>query len=77
MRDWLAERQEQIEVFHLPPYSSELNPDEGLKHAATRKPPARSRHELKRAIINHMRRLTKLPERTRIYFGHEAFPYAA
>ena len=43
VRGWLAERKEQIEVFHLPPYSPELNPDEGLnadlKHAVTRKPP--------------------------------------
>ena len=45
MRGWLAERQEQIEVFHLPSYSPELNSDEGLnadlKQAVTRShPPA-------------------------------------
>ena len=46
VRNWLAERQEQIEVFSLPSYSPELNPDEGLnadlKQAVTRKPPAAS-----------------------------------
>ena len=81
VRDWLAERKAQIEVFHLPSYSPELNPDEGLnadlKHAVTRKPPARSKHELKRTVISHMRRLTKLPERIRSYFGHQPFRYAA
>jgi transposase len=81
VRSWLAERKEQIEVFHLPPYSPELNPDEGLnadlKQAVTRKPPARSKHELKRTVISHMRRLTKLPERIRSYFGHQSFRYAA
>jgi transposase len=81
VRDWLAERKEQIEVFPLPPYSPELNPDEGLnadlKQAVTRKPPARSKHELKRTIISHMRRLTKLPERIRSYFRHQPFRYAA
>jgi transposase len=81
VRGWLAERTEQIEVFYLPSYSPELNPDEGLnadlKHAVTRKPPARSKPELKRAVISHMRRLTKLPERIRSYFRHQSFRYAA
>jgi transposase len=81
VRGWLAERQEQIEVFHLPSYRPELNPDEGLnadlKQAVTRKPPARSKHELKRTVISHMRRLTKLPERIRSYFRHQPFRYAA
>ncbi|WP_280139499.1 transposase [Microvirga massiliensis] len=81
VRDWLAARQDKIGVFPSPPYSPELNPDEGLnvdlKHAMTRKPPARSKHELKRTVINHMRRLTKLPERSRSFFGHRTFRYAA
>ena len=81
VRGWLAEHTEQIEVFHLPSYSPELNPDEGLnadlKQAVTRKPPARSKHELKRPVISHMRRLTKLPERIRSYFRHQPFRYAA
>jgi transposase len=37
-------------VFYLPPYSPELNPDEGLnadlKQAVTRKAPARSKQQL-------------------------------
>ena len=81
VRGWLAERTEQIEVFHLPSYSPELNPDEGLnadlKHAVTRKPPARSKHDLKRSVISPMRRLAKLPDRIRSYFGHPSFRYAA
>jgi transposase len=81
VQGWLGERKEQIEVFHLPPYSPELNPDEGLnadlKQAVTRKPPARSRHELKRTLISHMRRLAKRPDRIRSYFGHQPFRYAA
>ena len=81
MRGWLTAHTEQIEVFHLPPYSPELNPNEGLnadlKQAVTRKPPARSKQELKRTVISHMRRLTKLPERVRSYFGHQPFRYAA
>jgi transposase len=48
VKDWLAGREAEIEVFYLPPYSPELNPDEGLngdlKQAVTRKAPARSKH---------------------------------
>ena len=63
VQDWLAEHATQIEVFYLPAYSPELNPDEGvngdLKQAVTRQPLARSRPELKRSVISHMRRLSK------------------
>src|SRR4029079_3403316 len=81
VEDWLADRTEQIEVFNLPSYSPELNPDEGLnadlKHAVTRKPPARSKPALKRLVMSHMGRLTKVPERIRSYFGYPSFRYAA
>jgi transposase len=30
VREWLARHKAQIEVFYLPSYSPELNPDEGL-----------------------------------------------
>lgn len=81
VQDWLAARRSQIEVFYLSAYSPELNPDEGLnadlKQAVTRKPPARSRHELKRNVTGHMRRLSKLPDRVRSYFRHPTFRYSA
>jgi transposase len=81
VQDWLAGRRSQIEVFHLPAYSPELNPDEGLnadlKQAIPRKAPARSREALKRSLIGHMRRLSSLPARIRSYFRHPTFRYAA
>ena len=81
VRAWLAEREAEIEVFHLPPYSPELNPDEGLnadlKQAVTRKAPARDKPRLKRAVVGHMRRLSKSPARIRSYFRHHTFRYAA
>jgi len=71
----------QIEVFYLPAYSPELNPDEGingdLKQAVPRKPPARSRPDLQRNVISHMRRLSKSPKRIRSLFQNPAFRYAA
>ena len=81
VRDWLAARRSQIEVFYLPAYSPELNPDEGingdLKQGVTGKPSARSRPELKRNLINHMRKLSKSPRHVRSLFQHPTFRYAA
>ena len=81
LRAWLAGREAEIEVFYLPGYSPELNPDEGingdLTQAVTRKQPARSKAQLKRAVVGHMRKLSKLPHRVRSFFGHKTFRYAA
>jgi transposase len=81
VRDWLAGRDAEIEVFYLPGYSPELNPDEGLngdlKRAATGKAPARSKAGLQHAVLGHRRRLSKLPDRVRSFFGHKTFRYAA
>jgi len=80
-RDWLAEHRSEIEVFHLPAYSPELNPDEGvnadLKQAVPRRAPARSQQQLKRATTSHMRSLSKRPKRIRAIFRHRQFRYAA
>ena len=80
-QDWVAAHQSPIELFYLPSYSPELNPDAGrhaaLKQAVTRKAPARSQQQLKRATVSHMRRLSKRPERIRAIFQHPQFRYAA
>jgi len=80
-RDWLAEHRSEIEVHYLPPYSPELNPDEGvnadLKQAVPRKAPARSKQQLKRAAVSHMRSLSRRPKRIRAIFRHQQFRYAA
>jgi transposase len=80
-QDWLAEHRSEIEIHYLPPYSPELNPDEGvnadLKQAVPRRAPARSKQQLKRAAISHMRSLSKRPKRIRAIFRHQQFRYAA
>ena len=77
VKNWLAGREADIEVFYLPPYSPELNPDEGLngdlKQAITRQDPARSKPQLKCRVIGHMRRLSKSPAKVRNFFGHRTF----
>lgn len=81
VKAWLADHQTQIEVFYLPSYSPELNPDEmlnaDLKHAVTSKAPARTKGALRKAAISHLRRLHKSPARVRKYFQHQPVKYAA
>jgi transposase len=81
VRDWLTAHRSKIEVFYLPAYSPELNPEEGLnadlKQVVTRQAPARSKQQLKRATVRHMRRLSKSPARVRSYFSHKSVRYAA
>jgi transposase len=81
VRDWLARHKAQIEVFYLPSYSPELNPDEGLnadlKQTVTRKGPLRSKQALKQAAISHMHRLSKSPARVRSFFRQKSMAYAA
>jgi transposase len=81
VREWLAQHKVQIEVFYLPSYSPELNPDEGLnadlKQHVTRKGPMRSKQALKQTAVSHMRRLAKSPARVRSFFHQRSMRYAA
>lgn len=78
---WLTGEHNRIEVFYLPSYSPELNPDEllnaDLKQAITKQAPVRRKGELKKSVIRHMRRIGKSPGRVRQYFQHELLKYAA
>ncbi|QRR11826.1 IS630 family transposase (plasmid) [Burkholderia sp. MS455] len=55
VKAWLAEHADKIEVFYLPSYSPELNPDEmlnaDLKASITRQAPARTKGHLKKAAM--------------------------
>ena len=52
---WLAERDDEIEVFYLPSYSPELNPDEylncDLKAGIHSGKPARNKKQLKKKVL--------------------------
>jgi len=80
-RDWLEEHKEQIEVFFLPSYSPELNPDEylncDLKAGVHSGIPARTRDQLKNKAISHLKKLQKLPKRVKKYFKHHKIAYAS
>ncbi|MBC2732923.1 MAG: IS630 family transposase [Desulfobacteraceae bacterium] len=79
--EWLEKHREKIEVFYLPSYSPELNPDEylnrDLKLSVHRGKPARTKTQLKRKTIGHLRKLQKLPKRIIKYFKDPNIAYAA
>ena len=81
VRDWLEEHKNEIEIFFLPSYSPELNPDEylncDLKAGVHSGIPARSKKQLKQKAISHLRKLQKLPARVKKYFKHPKIAYAA
>jgi transposase len=81
VRDWLEKHKEQIEVFFLPSYSPELNPDEylncDLKVGVHSKTPSKTKEQLKGKAISHLRKLQKRPERVKKYFKHPKIVYAA
>jgi len=81
VKAWLAEHADAIEVFYLPSYSPELNPDErlnaDLKHAIGTKVPARTKAKLHAAATDHMARIEADPERVKSYFQDPRVKYAA
>jgi len=81
VHEWLEGHLEQIEVFYLPSYSPELNPDEylncDLKVGVHSGVPATSKSELARKAIGHLRMLQKRPARVAKYFKHPKIAYAA
>jgi transposase len=78
---WVAAHADRIEVFYLPRYAPELNPDEYLNNDlkgqvnATGLP--HNKGEVRSHIQEFMRRLLHLPEHVMNYFQHPSVQYAA
>jgi len=68
-----------LRLFFLPPYSPELNPDElvwnHLKNHGVGKRIVRSREELKRVVIGHLRILQETPDLVRVFFRERHVRY--
>jgi len=81
VKAWVAERQGKIELFYLPSYSPELNPEErlnaDLKQAIGVKVPVRTKAKLKAAATEHMTHLEQSPERIKSFFQDPRVKYAA
>jgi transposase len=81
VKDWIKENIDKIELFFLPAYSPEKNPDEylncDLKQGLSAKPAPKSVEKLKENLENHMQMLVQNPERVQKYFNHKNIKYAA
>ena len=76
---WLKNRKDKIEVFFLPPYAPEYNPDEYLNHAL--KISAHSGHlpysaeDISHKIQSFMRKLQHHPSLVSRFFLHPTLSY--
>ncbi|MFH2024372.1 MAG: IS630 family transposase, partial [bacterium] len=80
VREWLEGKEDELEIFFLPSYSPELNPDEYLnndiKQGIHSKTLFRDEKSLKKGVLSHMRMLQKMPKRVMNYFKHPKIAYA-
>lgn len=81
VEDWLADKKDKIEVFYLPKYAPERNPDEYLncdvKGNINTDGLPKDREELQSKLHRFMQKLAKLPQRVASYFRHKFIQYAA
>jgi transposase len=77
---WLEEHKQMIEMFLLPLYSPELNPDEyfnqDLKTNVVGKTRPRNKEELKASVEIFTNRKKRNPQKVEKYFHHESVTYA-
>ena len=81
VKQWVKEHKKYIEVFYLPAYSPELNPDEylnqDLKINITNKIALSDQNELKKGVEKFMNKRKRNPKQVKKYFHHPKVRYAA
>lgn len=81
VKKWAEENSEKIELFYLPSYSPDRNPDEylncDLKYGLSEKTAPKTIEKLKENLENHMKMLQKNTQRVKSYFNHNDIKYAA
>ena len=80
VKAWVAERADQLELFYLPSYSPQLNPEErldaDLKQEMGKRVPVRTKAKLRDAANEHMTMLEQCPARVIGYFQDRRVRYA-
>lgn len=80
VQQWLENNQEKIELFFLPAYAPERNPDEylnrDLKLSLSNKSIVRNENQLKQQMFSHMKKLQNMPNRVKSYFKNNHVNYA-
>ena len=79
VKAWIERRKDKLEVYYLPTYSPELNPDELLnqdvKTNVVGKLRASNAHELKKNVKSHLKKISK--QKIISFFKHQQTKYAA
>ncbi|ATE62493.1 IS630 family transposase [Thauera sinica] len=80
VREWIAESAAKIELFYLPPYAPELNPDEylnrDLKTTIRTGSIAKTATALLEKARTCMERIAAMPDRVQAHFSHDYVWYA-
>ena len=81
VQEWLNEHKNEIELFYLPAYTPERNPDEYLnqdvKTSIGNKRAPRDQKELSTNLLNYMKSLQKRKSKVMNFFNHKLVSYAA
>ena len=81
VKAWVEEHKEQIELFYLPAYSPDLNPDEYLnqdyKQSANRNKVPTTKKQLEINTKAYMESLTQNPQKVKNFFLAESVRYAS
>ena len=81
VHQWLEKHKGEIEVFFLPPYAPEYNPDEylnsDLKREVGNRPMPRSEKDIVKNVRSHMKTLQLNPDKVRAFFKAPSVRYAA
>ena len=81
VRAWIQANSDRIELFYLPPYAPEFNPDEFVNHdvkqAVARRRIPRDRAAMKASLRAYMRGLQRRPAKIRRFFHASTVRYAA
>jgi transposase len=80
LKEWASDNSDEIELFYIPSYAPELNPDEylnrDLKKNVNNKGFAKNLDKLKKNLNSFMRSIQKQPHRVISYFNSSGIRYA-
>jgi transposase len=79
VKEWLKKHKHEIELFFMPPYSPELNPDEYLNHALKKHVHSgitpKNKSDIRDKVYKFMHRLSYYPENVQAFFRHRNVRY--
>ncbi len=80
VKNWLKKHKDKIEVFYLPPYAPEYNPDElvnsDLKRNVGKKTLPHTEEELEHNVRSHLKKLQLNPKKIISFFNTPYTSYA-